>query len=485
MAHDAAVDAHYRTALALQRAGHLEESRNAYLTLVGTGKMLDIALHDLGYLAYAQDDFVKAEAYFAAAHAINPASVSAMTNLAATCKQLGKHQACLDASEKILLIEPDNPAALNCKGSALLGMHRYDEALPVFRRVVEIAPEFIEGHANLASTLKALNRIEEALPVFQRIYAAKPDYALGNFNYATALLKLGDYLRGFEMFEWRWKSVLAIGVRDFGKPLWLGDMPLDGRTILLHQEQGIGDAIQFCRYVPMVAELGANVILRVDDSLVRLLAGRWPRVRVIGKGEPWPDDFDCHSPLMSLPLAFKTELRTVPFSQSYLQADPGISAVWAERIGARKKPRIGLVWSGRAEYTVDALRSIRLADLPELDMNRYEVFSLQKEVRDIDAAELARRGYQHAGALLADFADTAALVSAMDLVISVDTAVAHLAAALGKPVWMLLSTNSDWRWLCDREDSPWYATVRLFRQKHQGDWGDVFLRVREALSVGI
>jgi hypothetical protein len=274
---------------------------------------------------------------------------------------------------------------------------------------------------------------------------------------------------------------MALARRNFPQPLWLGAEEISGKTILLHSEQGFGDTIQFCRYVPLVAARGARVVLDVQKPLQPLMGSLAGAPQIISTGDPLPD-FDLHCPLLSLPLAFKTQLETIPSGAPYLLAPSQAVMNWDARLGANRRPRIGLAWSGNAAHERDRDRSMSLrAFLSILDIGATFV-SLQKDVRADDATVLDERGeILQFGDQPGDFSDTAALVSQLDLVISVDTSVAHLAGALGKPVWVLLSYIPEWRWLLDRADSPWYPTARLFRQDHTRTWDAVIIRVREAL----
>jgi hypothetical protein len=275
---------------------------------------------------------------------------------------------------------------------------------------------------------------------------------------------------------------MAPAKREFPQPLWLGVEDIAGKTILLHSEQGFGDAIQFCRYVPLVAARGARVILEVRPPLAALMATLAGPSAVIAKGDPLPD-FDLHCPLLSLPLAMGTRLETIPAQVPYLRARPELSAAWAERLGARMRPRIGLCWSGNATNERDSQRTMRLADfLPLLDLDATFV-SLYQDIRPDDAPVLAGRpDILQFGEALKPFTETAALIGALDLVISVDTSMAHLAGALGKPFWVPLSYVPEWRWLLKREDSPWYPTARLFRQDEGRAWDGVVARMRTALG---
>jgi hypothetical protein len=293
---------------------------------------------------------------------------------------------------------------------------------------------------------------------------------------------MGDFDRGWKEYEWRWKSVqLANSQRNFAQPLWLGKESLTGKTILLHSEQGLGDTLQFCRYIKLVSELGARVILEVYKPLSALLTRLDGVAQLVETGGPLPA-VEFHCPLLSLPLAFKTGLNTIPARVSYIASNPGKVTEWRARLGKRTKPRIGLVWSGRTEHINDRNRSIPLSDLLKSLPNAYQYISLQKEIGQKDKETLGSRAdILHFGEQLADFTDTAALCELMDVVISVDTSVAHLAGAMGKAVWILLPFCPDWRWLLDRADSPWYPTATLFRQDVMGDWGGVLRKVQAEL----
>jgi tetratricopeptide (TPR) repeat protein len=331
--------------------------------------------------------------------------------------------------------------------------------------------------------LHHLKRAEEALESFDRALALKPDLAEAHWNKALLLLELGDFARGLPEYEWRWRRESELKPRDFTQPAWRGE-ELGGRTILLHSEQGFGDSIQLLRYVPMVAAKGGRVVLEIPDSLMPLVGRRDGVVAMVKPGAPLPP-FDLHCPLMSLPLAFGTTLATVPAQVPYLQVPVERAADWRDRLPGTGRPRVGLVWSGKPTHKNDHNRSIALHRLaPLLSLSGIDFVSLQREYREADMAALAAsRNLRRLDAALADFADTAAVVEAVDLVITVDTAVAHLAGALGKPVWILVSSIQDWRWLLQREDSPWYPTARLFRQPEIGDWDSVIGRLARELAA--
>ncbi len=296
-----------------------------------------------------------------------------------------------------------------------------------------------------------------------------------------AQLTLGDFANGWKEYEWRWKTAaFADKRRSFSAPLWLGDVPVAGKTILLHAEQGFGDTIQFIRYAPLVAEFGARVICEVQPEL-RSLLSQFDSIEVVAKGDPLPR-FDLHCPLLSLSLAFGTKADAIPARIPYLAAPAARIEHWRGRVPSGR-PRAGFVWSGSAAHKNDANRSIALARFAALfEQSPFACFSLQREVREADRDVLRTMpGLVDLGSELHDFTETAAVISLLDVVVSVDTAVAHLAGALGKPVLMLLPYGSDFRWMRDRDDTPWYPTVKLLRQPALGDWDGVMACLRDEL----
>jgi tetratricopeptide (TPR) repeat protein len=356
-------------------------------------------------------------------------------------------------------------------------------ALASYDRALKLRPDFAVVLLNRGRTLHDLKRFDEALASYDRALKLRPDFAEAHFNEALCRLLIADFDRGWEKHESRWGiERLRTAKRNFVQPLWTKGDDVRGKTILLHAEHGFGDAIQFCRYVPLVVERGARVILEVHRPLRELMTTLTSAAQIVSRGDPLPD-FDMHCPLLSLPLAFGTRLETIPCPTLYLRASPQALVNWDARLASRKhRARIGLAWSGRPGHLNDHNRSIRLSCLLSLlDINATFV-SLQRDVRPEDATVLRNQGdLLHFGDELETFADTAALISTLDLVVSVDTSVAHLAGALAKPVWLMLPFIADWRWLLDREDSPWYPTVRLFRQDETRAWDSVIARVRSAL----
>jgi len=423
---------------------------------------------------------------FDRAIALNPGDAEAYNNRGIALQVLKRHDAAIQSFERAIALNPGYADAFNNCGNVLKEIKRYDEALACYDKALAIKPDFAEVLSNRGSVLHELKRYDEALASYDQALAIKPDYAEAHWNESVCRLLIGDFKRGWEKHEWRWKiDALNIARRNFSQPLWLGNEGIAGKTILLHAEQGFGDTIQFARYAQAVAEKGARVILEVQPTLRPLLSDISGPYQVLSQGEPLPG-FDFHCPLLSLPLAFNTRLESIPCSIPYLSARAPAVKKWKEKLGQNDAhgPRVGFVWSGNPAHKNDHNRSIALSRLVALGDLGVMPVSLQNAVRPEDERVLAANKHiLHFGSELKDFSDTAALVSLMDLVISVDTSVAHLAGALGKPVWILLPFAPDWRWLVDREDSPWYPSARLFRQPTIGDWDSVIDAVRQQLRA--
>jgi tetratricopeptide (TPR) repeat protein len=431
----------------------------------------------------ALDRFEQALASYDRAILIDPRLASAHANRAEILLELERRADALASSDRAIALKGDFAAAHLNRGNALRALGRWDEALASYERATAIRSDYAVAHSNRGAVLGDLNRWEAALASYQRAIELEPDFAEAHFNRAVIALLLGDFDAGWAGYEWRWKNRNGKTYkerRDFAQPLWLGEDSIAGRTILLHCEQGLGDTLQFCRYAPLVAAAGAQVILEVQPPLERLLGGLAGISRVVAKGAPLPP-FDCHCPLMSLPLAFKTTPETIPASEGYLRADRAKIEAWRRRLGERSGPRIGLVWSGNPRNADDRNRSIPLRDLMRHLPKDVEYFCLQNEVRESDRSALASCPQVSHFADDLGFESTAALCELMDLVVSVDTSIAHLSGALGRDTWILLPHNGDWRWLSMREDSPWYASARLFRQTRRGDWDGVLERVAARL----
>ena len=381
-------------------------------------------------------------------------------------------------------LDPGNIETRNNIGDALQSLGRYEEALPWFDRALELRPRYPIALINKAASLTALRRFDEAIAVYHHVDAIDPGNAEAAWNLSLVQLLTGDFEAGWTGREARWnRKTRQADQPKLSKVMWLGQEALEGKTILVHADEGLGDTIQFVRYVPMMAARGARVILAVQAPAQALLSD-FPGVsECIPMSAPTLPPYDMHCPICSLPLAFGTRLDTIPSEVAYLPA-PADSRVqaWKDRLGPHQKLRVGLVWSGNPEHANDRNRSIPLSMFSRLlDVDAIFV-SLQKDPRAGDQAVLRERTeIVDLTAGLADFVETAALISCLDLVITVDTSVAHLAAALGRPTWILLPYVPDYRWLLDRDDSPWYPTVRLFRQTETRDYETVLDRVRDEL----
>ncbi|MDN5005286.1 tetratricopeptide repeat protein [Bradyrhizobium sp. GCM10027634] len=426
----------------------------------------------------------------------------------------------LDDYDQALALRPDYVEAWNGRGLALAALDEPADALQSYDRAIELAPNYINAHIgrgvvlralgrseesllatdralaidpynaatlnSRANTLRGLGRLIEALACYERAIACGADRAQSHFNSATCQLLAGDFEKGWREYEWRWQLPrFELGKRGFDiHPLWLGEEEIAGRKILLRAEQGFGDTIQFCRYIPLVAARGAEVLLAVQPPLKPLLAGLPGVSGFVDYRSGLPSvDFRC--PMMSLPLAFGTRMESVPRQVPYLAPPRERVGRWQQRLGPRKgRPRIGVAWAGNAVHKLDRERSIPLELMEPVARLGMPLYCLQREMRPGDLPAFAMfPNINFFGSELRDFADTAALIAEMDLVISVDTAVAHLAGALAKPVWTMISCAPDWRWMLNRSDSPWYPTMRLFRQPSPGDWTTVVAHVAAELAA--
>lgn len=426
----------------------------------------------------------EALASFDKAISCNVNYVNAYNNRGAVLhKTFKRHDEALASFNKAIALKPNFADAYYNRALLLSAMGQYAGALASYDGAIGIRPDYVDAIYNRAHLLSTMGQYEGALTNYDKAIGIRPDHVDANYNKALLKLLLGDYEAGWPLYEWRWKTdQLKNKLRHFKQGLWLGNQPVSGKTILLHAEQGFGDVIQMVRYVPMLEVLGAKVVLEAPASLVSLLRTLKTTFTLIEKGEELPS-FDMHCPIMSLPLAFSTTVATIPAQMPYLSTDAHKQAEMHERFGARSKLRVGLVWSGNSTHLNDRNRSMPLSILkPLLDLD-FEYHSLHKEVSSEDKPVLVEFAQIHSHECeLIDYSYTAALIAEMDLVITVDTSVAHLAGALGKKVWILLPYASDFRWMMTRNDSPWYPTARLFRQGRIGDWEGVIADVISELQ---
>lgn len=425
-------------------------------------------------------EYKNAEINAARAAALKPALVDAHCNRATALNELKRYTEALESWDRALALKSDLLAAHIARADVLEALGRHQEALPSFNRAIAIAPSARHYNARAVAQANA-GVLDAALKDYDAAIACEPDFAPAHMNRGVALLQLGRLKEGWQGYEWRWRNPhLTLPDRAFAQPQWAGE-DIAGKTILLHNEQGFGDALQFCRYIPLVAARGARVVLEVQKSLVSLLAPFEGVAEIVTRGAALPA-FDVHCPLLSLPHAFGTTLESIPAKPRYISPDSAKVAKWRALLSASTRPRIGLAWSGNPAQSNDANRSIPLAGFLAALPEGFDYVSLQKDVNAADKSVLlSRPDIHHFGAELADFSETAALTELMDEVVTVCTSAAHLAGALGKSTRVLLCFNPCWRWLLGRDDSPWYPSLRLYRQDRPRDWAPVLERVRRDL----
>jgi tetratricopeptide (TPR) repeat protein len=418
---------------------------------------------------------------------LNPNLAPAHNNLGIALSDQGRLDDAVAEYHIAIRIDPAYADACNNLGVALNELDRVDEAIEFYRQAIRSRPDFAAAHNNLGTALKDKGRVADAIDSFGRAIQLDPRYSEARWNRALALLLSGDFQNGWREHESRLQtqSAFVAPPRKFSEPQWDGG-DLRGRTILLHPEQGLGDTMQFVRYAPLVAGRGGKVILGCAPQLSRLLLGSVGVARIAAMNRPLPR-FDVQCPLMSLPLVFATDLSSIPATIPYLFPDPALVQDWQRRIGTKERSfKIGVAWAGNPKNPRDRSRSIglgQLSPLAEASKNATVQFhSLQKgqAAAQPPPPGMNLTNWNHD---LHDFAETAALIANLDLVITVDTAVAHLAGAMAKPVWLLLRFVPDWRWLMSRDDSPWYPTMRLFRQTSPGDWNSPIRKLSEALEL--
>jgi tetratricopeptide (TPR) repeat protein len=428
--------------------------------------------------------FANAVVDYHTALALRPNDPDLLVRRAMAFNQIDRRDEALQDVDRAVALAPNSPDVLNSRVIILDNLGRYTDALTDIDRMLSLQPNHIDAINNSGMILARLGRFKEALICYDRSLALKPEQPQARYNRSLIRLSLGDWIRGFQEFESRWDTPPLNKARLTGLgPLWLGgDEDLNHKTILLYHEQGYGDSLQCARYVPLLADRGARVILAVPPALASLMRSL-PGVSEVVAGLQTLPRHDYQSPLMSLPLAFRTTPDTVPAPVRYLGVDDAQIQTWQQRLGPRHRPRIGLAWGGRRYAPINYPRDIPFAALRPLLALNAEFISLQKDIADADRFALDRAPQlQRLGESLDDFADTAALIENLDLVITVDTAIAHLAGALGKPVWLMNRYASCWRWLQEGDHSPWYPTLRQFRQSTVGDWTPVVTAVRNAAS---
>jgi tetratricopeptide (TPR) repeat protein len=520
-AHPNNFDATYLLAMLYAQQGAMSSAVEMFRRAVRLKPNFFDAHYNLALAMNLTDEHEGALRHYQRALKLDPSHVDAINNYAGTLSKLGRFQDSLQQYRKLLALRPDHAeghhnmgiimtelrrfdealksaesaiaifpgyaeAHFSC-GVALAGMNRPSDALSSYDKAIILKPDYAEAFSNRGVVLQELDRLDDALESYDKAIALKPDYADAHRNRYMLLLLQGDFDRGWSEMEWR-KKRDSVGGRQFHEPPWLGDADITGKTLLVHWEHGLGDTIQFSRFIPLLQEMGIRVLFMPQRTLCALMSSLGGETRLVGDGGVLPD-FDYHCPLMSLPLAFKTTFESIPRKVPYLSAEQDRAERW-RKVVLGSDFKIGIAWQGNvlAEHSG---RSVPLSQFGRLSkLPNVRLISLQKK----DGSEQV--GNQPTGMhveTLGDafdagrdaFLDTAAVMKNLDLVITIDTSIAHLAGALGIPTWVALKKVPDWRWLVDRSDSPWYPTVRLFRQKVRGDWEDVFRDIEAALIAEI
>lgn len=479
----------------LRQQNRFHESVIAFKTAIKIRPDNPDAHNDLGRSLIGCFDLEAAECAFRQATRLKPEFDNAHSNLGNVLHELGRLAEAESAHRNAIRLSPAFADAHSNLGNVLRDMGRMAEAEESCRTAISIKSDFADAYSNLGDILQQQGRMVEAKDNYLKAIRLAPNSAPTHWNFSHLLLTVGDYCEGWKLYEWRWylNNANRSIKRDYAVPRWWGNTSIVGQTILIYPEQGIGDSIQCARYIPLLVERGAKVILEAPAQLVSVMQTLPCPVTVIASGETSPA-FDLHCPIMSLPLAFKTTVETIPLNIPYLFANKERANRWTAKMVTERSLKVGLVWSGGLRldqpqtWATNRRRNIPLELLAPLNLPGIKFYSLQKGDEAVEQLK-ALNAFNWPGPPIIDFtdeiknfADTAALLEHLDLVISVDTSTAHLAAAMGKPVWLLNRFDTCWRWFLERTDSPWYPTVRIFRQPSLGDWETVIKNVSTELS---
>lgn len=523
------MDRDFQLALSLHRQGKLELAKEIYANILDQDPEHAQVWHLSGVLALQWNDAQLAAKLFARAISLEPQNAAmhfnqglahehlqlpqdaiasytkaidlqpndykSYINRGSALKAIGKLQEAISDYEQAIALNPASAEAYSNRGNVLASLRKWKEALESFNTAIALKPTYVQAYINRATTFLGMHRLEEAIADYEVAISHDKNNALAHWNLAHTLLLKGDYPRGWALYEWRWAyGDRAKYRRQFTAPFWHGQESIAGKYILLHHEQGLGDTIQFVRYVKLVKKLGAKVILEVPQSLIGLLKKTECVDQIIPTGDDLPD-YDYHCPIISLPLAFNTETDSIPYANGYLSADDAKVRYWKQRIARPNRLKVGVVWSGGLPPNQPDLRaSNERRNIPlnvfakALNTVDADFYSLQKgdpaesEIRNREHEFWPRGNFFNYASELYDFSDTAGLIENMDLVVSVDTSTAHLAAAIGKTTWVLNRHDTCWRWMIGREDSPWYHCVQLFRQEEDGQWESVICKLAKELA---
>ena len=488
------VDAHFNLGVLYQARGELEQADLSYREVIRINPHYGQAHYNLGVLNHARGLYDQAIECYHRVLESTPNHTQSIVNQGVAFKELGNLDAALNCFDRAIQLDPRNGEGFFNRALVLKQSGDLDGALGAYDAALSIRFNFPEAWLNKGVVMMEMRLVQDAISCYDQAIAQSAGFHEALENKGSALLTLGRYDPGWKLYESRWhKKRATLARRDFGSPLWSGSASLEGKSILLWAEQGLGDTLQFCRYVKAVANLGARVFLEVQAPLVRLLQGLEGADRVFARdSQTLPVDFHCS--LMSLPCAFNTTIETIPHSIRYIQPEVAAVLRWQARLGERVRPRVGLVWSGGFRpaqpelWKVNERRNIPLKMFEPFGDLPIDYLSLQKgQSAELELSTLIESRWSgpvltNMSDQLTDFAETAGLIEQLDLVISVDTSTAHLAAAMGKPTWILNRYDSCWRWMMDRTDSPWYPSAQLYRQRAPGDWVEVLQRVRKDLA---
>lgn len=463
---------------ALLGAGKLAQTLQKFdIANVFFSKVIEIeqqnyyAYFERGRTLSFQRNFQGAVANFTKALGLDPSHVQALNSRGIAYSHLSEFNAALIDFSRAIDINPNSADAFYNRALAYRKLEKFEFAVQDYSKAILINPQHYQAFNNRGMAYKELGKFGEAIADFGHSIAIKPDFADGYWNKALSHLMIEDYENTWELFEYRWLSAnFTSPKRNFKQPLWLGKESLAGKKILLHSEQGFGDSIQFCRYITKFDAENCTIFLEVEKPLLRIMQTLLPKNQIFEKGTNLPK-FDYHCPLMSLPLAFKTTIKNIPCQTPYLAAYPERVLWWKKYLGQKTKPRIGIAWQGNPAHSRDRKRSISLPEIIHYLSEDFDWYSLQLNISDEDQQIITKtKRINHFGELIGDFSETSAFCSVLDAVVSVDTSIAHLAGAIGRPVFLLLSYVADARWHNRRHDTPWYPNTKIFRQNSDRDW---------------
>ena len=471
----------YNLGRAYQNQGQFNDAINPYQKALKIQPDFIDALDKLGICYHSLGRYEEAVQYFNQMVSANPKNSVGHNGRGISLYALGQYQEAFSSLNHALAINDKAPEIHNNIGLCLHKLNKLEDAIYHYGLALQLNPNYADAYSNRGLTFQALRKTDQATNDFDRCLLINPKHADAHWNKALIKISLGEYEEGWKLYEWRWKSFSKKWARHYDNPLWLGEESLNRKSILIYPEQGYGDFIQFYRYIPKLQALGAKVILETPAPLINLITESSTNIEIVESGKKLPK-FDFQCPIMSLPLAFKTNLDSIPNDIPYLSANEEKNKKWENKLGINIRKRIGIAWSGSKDHKNDHNRSIALEKLAPIIKMPFEFHSLQNVIRESDQAFFDNSIINNHQNDLHDFSETAALIEQMDLVITVDTAIAHLAGSLSRPFFLLLPMVSDYRWMLEISDSPWYPTATLFRQNELSSWGQVISKIKHEMA---